>query len=95
MIDLTGDPATEEAIRQYYVKKKLKEDLLKVVFVEGVETRERERAKFTIDNSYVLEIPTEEMELYGRNQSKAWNRHDKADKTRRRLEAQEVEDMTN
>lgn len=95
MIDLTGDPIVEEQIRQYYVMKKGKEERLKVEFVEGVETRERERAKFTIDNSYVLEVPQEEMELYNRNNSKAWSRHEKADKTRRRLEAQYLESLTN
>lgn len=93
IIDLTGDPEVEEQIRQYYVKKKYKEDLQKVAFVEGVATREKERAEFTIDNTNTLKISIEELELYSRNNSKAWKRHYKSDKTRRRLDAQEMENL--
>ena len=46
--DLTGNPEVEEAIRKYYINKKMKE----VAFVEGVVNKQRERVDFTIDNWY-------------------------------------------
>ena len=89
IVDLTGDPAVEEQIRQYYIKKRNQ-----VRFTEGVETRERNRAKFTIDNSQVLTLTEKELEVYNRNISKAWDKHYKADKSRRRYEEQQKLEYT-
>ena len=83
-IDLTGDPEVEEQIRQYYVKKKHKEESQKVVFVEGVATREMERVVFTIDcNHKALDEDIIEME---RQNKKAWDRYYKGEKARRKHE---------
>lgn len=84
--DLTGNPMVEEQIRQYYIKKKAREEQNKVVFTEGVATRPRERVEFTIDNSYMYDITADEKELYNRNMNKAWEKHYKADKVRRKYE---------
>ncbi len=94
-IDLTGDPIVEEQIRQYYVKKKAKEEQNKVIFTEGVANREKERVKFTIDNSNTLKISAEELELYNKNNAKAWDKYYKGDKTRKRYESQQTEDYSN
>lgn len=55
--DLTGNPDIEEQIRQYYVKKKAKEEQNKIIFIEGIATEPRKRVEFTIDNSNMFEIP--------------------------------------
>lgn len=93
MIDLTGDPIIEEQIRQYYVRKKVKEEQGKVIFTEGVATREKERVKFTIDN--LQKVSAEELELYNKNNTKAWSKYYKGDKARKRYENQESEDYSN
>lgn len=93
-VDLTGDPAVEEQIRQYYIRKKAKEDRLKVVFREGVATEPRQRVEFTIDNSYMHEVSKEELDIHNRNNSKAWERYYKGDKIRRRYEDRQREEYT-
>lgn len=82
-IDLTGDPKIEAQIREYARKKYNRHE---VVFVEGYANRERQRAEFTIDNSYLHRVDESELEAYNRNNSKAWERHYKADAIRRRYE---------
>lgn len=91
-IDSTGDPAVEEQIRQYYLKKKYKENFNKVVFAEGIATEERRRVEFSIDNSYLHKVSDEDKELYNRANSTAWDKYYKGDKTRRRYEEQQRED---
>lgn len=90
--DLTGNPKVEEQIRQYYIKKKAKEERNRVVFTEGVANREPERVEFTIDNSYLYNITAEERELYNRNYHKACEKHLKADKIRRKYEERQILD---
>lgn len=90
--DLTGDPKVEEQIRQYYNKKKYKNQ--DVVFVEGVATEERKRVEFTIDNSHLHKVSVEEKELHNRTNSTAWNKHYKADKVRKRYENQQKEEYS-
>lgn len=85
-IDLTGDPEVEEQIRQYYIRKREKEDRLKVVFTKGVATRERSKAQFTIDNSHVVKVSDEDLTELERQNKKAWDRHYKGDKVRRKHE---------
>lgn len=89
-VDLTGNPEVEEQIRQYYVKKKYKNQ--SVSFVEGIATEPRKRADFTIDNSYLHNVSAEDKELYNRAKSVAWDKYYKGDKTRKRYENQQKED---
>lgn len=89
-IDLTGNPTVEKAIRDYAKLKMDKQN--QVVFVEGVANRERKRINFSINNNYLHKINKEELELYNRNNSKAWERHYKADKTRRRYEELQIDE---
>ena len=93
--NLTGDPDVEEQIRQYYIKKKNKEEQNKVVFVEGIATESRKRVQFTIDNSYMYEIPEEEKRLYNRNMKKAYEKFYKADKIRRKQEEMQQQKYLN
>ena len=92
--DLTGNPLVEEQIRQYYIKKKFKEEQNQIVFTEGVANRPRERVDFTIDNTYMYDITAEERQLYNRNNQKAWEKHYKADKVRKKYEEIQKETYT-
>lgn len=87
--DLTGNPEIEEQIRQYYNRKKYKNQ--EVVFTEGVATEPRQRAEFTIDNSHLHKISTEDKELYNRANSTAWDKYYKGDKVRRKYEEEQKE----
>lgn len=91
-VDLTGDPKVEEAIRQYYNRKKYKENLTKVVFVEGYANKERKRVDFSIDNSHSQIVSDEAMLIHNRAKTKAWERHYKADKLRTAYEEMQVEE---
>lgn len=90
--DLTGNPEVEEQIRQYYNRKKYKNP--DVVFTEGVATEPRKRVEFTIDNSYLHKVSDEDMKLYNKSKSTAWDKYYKGDKVRRRYEEQQKEDYT-
>ena len=89
-IDLTGDPEVEEQIRQYYNRKKYRNQ--GVCFVEGIANEPRERVEFTIDNSYLQKVSSEDAELHNRANTKAWSKYYKGDKVRRRYEEQQKED---
>ena len=91
-IDLTGDPIVEEQIRQYYIKKKYKEELLKVSFTEGIATEPRERVEFTIDNSYMQHVTEEDKQLLERGNSMAWRNYNKAERLRKKYEEEQTED---
>ncbi len=90
--DLTGDPKVEEQIRQYYVKKKYKEELQKVKFIEGIATEPRKRVEFTLDNSHLHKVSDEAKTLHNRANSTAWDKYYKGDKVRRRYEDQQKEE---
>ena len=90
--DLTGNPEIEEQIRQYYNKKKYKNQ--DVVFTEGVANEERKRAEFTIDNSHLHKVSDEDKHLYNRANSTAWDKYYKGDKIRRKYEEQQKEEYT-
>lgn len=87
--DLTGNPAVEEEIRKYYIKKKRKEEQNKVCFVEGVTMRERKRAQFTIDNSDLVKVSEEDLTFYNLSNEKAWKDYYKKDKARRKREGKQ------
>ena len=90
--DMTGDPEIEEQIRQYYIRKKFKNQ--NVVFTEGVAIEERQRAEFTIDNSYLHKVSEEDMDSHNRASSVAWDKYYKGDKVRKRYEEQQKDDYT-
>ena len=89
-IDLTGDPIVEEQIRQYYNRKKYRNQ--NVVFTEGIATEPRERVEFQIDNSHLQNVSESVMELHNRANSTAWDKYYKGDKARRRYEDQQKEE---
>lgn len=91
-IDLTGDPLVEEQIRQYYNRKKYRNQ--EVFFTEGVANEKRERVEFTVDNSHLQRVSLEDAELHNRSNNKAWNKYYKGDKVRRRYEEEQKEDYT-
>ncbi len=91
-LDLTGNSEIEEQIRQYYIKKKAKEQQKKIVFVEDRFGKRERNQDFTIDNSHLYKITSEEKELYNRNNYKAQERYYKADKARKRYEEQQKEE---
>ncbi len=89
-VDLTGDPKVEEQIRQYYNRKKYRNQ--NVVFTEGIATEPRKRVEFTLDNSYLHKVSPDAMELHNRANSTAWDKYYKGDKVRRRYEEQQKEE---
>lgn len=90
--DLTGNPEIEEQIRQYYNRKKYKNQ--EVVFTEGVATEPRQRAEFTIDNSYMHKVSEDDMNSHNRAISTAWGKYYRGDKIRRKYEEQQKESYT-
>lgn len=86
--DLTGDPEVEKQIREYARKKYGRPE---IIFVEGIANRERKRAEFTIDNSYMQKVSNEDMELHNRVNSTAWKKYYKADKIRKRYEEEQIQ----
>lgn len=89
-IDLTGDPVVEEQIRQYYNRKKYKNQ--DVVFCEGVATEPRKRVKFAIDNSQIQKVSDDNTMLHNRANSTAWDKYYKGDKIRRKYEEKQSQE---